>query len=173
MDAYLGRGLAASAPWLLAAELIRLTPLSKLSAPDPRPGPSHLSPTLPRWGARGTIFLSNMRLVFVADKPDGSSGLQAFELPLAYISEEDFKQPIFFANNLSGRCGGARLWALLVLVCGAPSVYRAACAHCFAALLGQSPCQSCSLSIRRQERSVGCLSCCGRLPPHQALPTHC
>lgn len=57
-----------------------------------------------KWGARGTIFLSNMRLVFVADKPDGSSGLQAFELPLAYISEEDFKQPIFFANNLSGRC---------------------------------------------------------------------
>ncbi|KAI7840790.1 hypothetical protein COHA_005494 [Chlorella ohadii] len=57
-----------------------------------------------KWGARGTIFLSNMRLVFVADKPDGASGLQAFELPLAYISEEDFKQPIFFANNLSGRC---------------------------------------------------------------------
>ena len=47
-----------------------------------------------------------MRLVFVADKPDGTTGLQAFELPLAYISEEDFKQPIFFANNLSGRCGG-------------------------------------------------------------------
>ncbi len=50
-----------------------------------------------------------MRLVFVADKPDGASGLQAFELPLAYISEEDFKQPIFFANNLSGRCGVAAL----------------------------------------------------------------
>lgn len=80
--------------------------------PDPAlPYPA--LPRPPRWGARGTIFLSNMRLVFVADKPDNTSGLQAFELPLAYISEEDFKQPIFFANNLSGRCerrpsGGAQ-----------------------------------------------------------------
>lgn len=53
-----------------------------------------------------------MRLVFVADKPDSTSGLQAFELPLAYISEEDFKQPIFFANNLSGRCSGGHCWCL-------------------------------------------------------------
>lgn len=45
-----------------------------------------------------------MRLVFVADKPDASSGLHAFELPLAYITNEDFKQPLFSANNLSGRC---------------------------------------------------------------------
>ena len=45
-----------------------------------------------------------MRLVFVANKPDAASGLHAFELPLAYITEEDFKQPILWANNLSGRC---------------------------------------------------------------------
>jgi hypothetical protein len=45
-----------------------------------------------------------MRLVFVADKPDASSGLHAFELPLAFITDEDFKQPVFSANNLSGRC---------------------------------------------------------------------
>lgn len=57
-----------------------------------------------RWSARGTVFLSNMRMVFVADKPDSSSGLEAFELPLAYIADEDFRQPILFANNLSGRC---------------------------------------------------------------------
>lgn len=108
MDAHLGRGFAASASWLLAAAFIQLTPSSNCRPPDPRPAGAHPSLPLPRWGARGTIFLSNMRLVFVADKPDGSSGLQAFELPLAYISEEDFKQPIFFANNLSGRCGGVR-----------------------------------------------------------------
>jgi hypothetical protein len=45
-----------------------------------------------------------MRLVFVADKPDAASGLQAFELPLAFIMDETFKQPIFAANNLSGKC---------------------------------------------------------------------
>lgn len=45
-----------------------------------------------------------MRLVFVADEPDASSGLQAFELPLAYISQEDFKQPLFGSNTLSGSC---------------------------------------------------------------------
>ncbi|KAL4452244.1 hypothetical protein ABPG75_007906 [Micractinium tetrahymenae] len=57
-----------------------------------------------KWSARGTVFLSNMRMVFIADKPDSSSGLEAFELPLAYIADEDFRQPILFANNLSGRC---------------------------------------------------------------------
>jgi hypothetical protein len=41
--------------------------------------------------------------VFVADKLDSSSGLQAFELPLAYIIGEGFKQPIFGANYLNGR----------------------------------------------------------------------
>lgn len=45
-----------------------------------------------KWSARGTVFLSNMRLVFVADKPDSGSGLEAFELPLAYIAGEDFQQ---------------------------------------------------------------------------------
>ena len=44
-----------------------------------------------------------MRLVFVADKADATSGLEAFELPLAYISGEDFSQPILGANNLRGR----------------------------------------------------------------------
>ena len=42
-----------------------------------------------------------MRLVFVAPKPD-ASGLQAFELPYAYISGERFSQPILACNNLSG-----------------------------------------------------------------------
>ncbi|EFN55018.1 hypothetical protein CHLNCDRAFT_134845 [Chlorella variabilis] len=55
-------------------------------------------------GALRTRGNNNMRLCFVADKPDTSSGLHAFELPLAFITDEDFKQPIFNANNLSGRC---------------------------------------------------------------------
>lgn len=41
---------------------------------------------------------SNMRLVFIADKPDSSSGLEAFELPLAYVADEDFRQPILFGE---------------------------------------------------------------------------
>lgn len=42
-----------------------------------------------------------MRLVFTADRAD-ASGLQAFELPLAYISEEDFRQPIFTGGWVGG-----------------------------------------------------------------------
>ena len=42
-----------------------------------------------------------MRFVFVAPKPD-KSGLQAFELPLAYITREKFSQPILACNNLTG-----------------------------------------------------------------------
>jgi hypothetical protein len=44
-----------------------------------------------------------MRFVFVAPKPD-KSGLQAFELPLAYIYKEKFSQPILGCNNLAGVC---------------------------------------------------------------------
>lgn len=40
-----------------------------------------------------------MRMVFIADKPDSSSGLEAFELPLAYIADEDFRQPILFGES--------------------------------------------------------------------------
>eukprot|EP00887_Chlorella_sp_A99_P002137 scaffold21.g2137.t1 len=57
-----------------------------------------------KWTARGTAFLTNMRLVFVAKKLDPESNLQAFELPLAYITQENFNQPIFGANNLVGKC---------------------------------------------------------------------
>ena len=46
-----------------------------------------------------------MRMVFVADRAD-ASGLAAWELPLAYVSEEDFKQPIFTGACLDGTQGG-------------------------------------------------------------------
>jgi hypothetical protein len=50
---------------------------------------------------RGTAYLSNYRIVFVLNKPVDS--LQAFDLPLVYIHEEKFNQPIFFCNNLAGK----------------------------------------------------------------------
>nr|AFK43816.1 unknown [Lotus japonicus] len=49
---------------------------------------------------KGTIYLSNIRMVFVAKSPAG--GLTAFDMPLLYTSGEKFNQPIFHCNNLSG-----------------------------------------------------------------------
>ncbi|KAG6557693.1 hypothetical protein Mapa_000458 [Marchantia paleacea] len=55
--------------------------------------------------ARGTLLISNFRIVFVASKPVGH--IAAFDLPLAlsvlYIHEEKFNQPILFCNNLTGK----------------------------------------------------------------------
>ncbi|KAL6968746.1 hypothetical protein U1Q18_034539 [Sarracenia purpurea var. burkii] len=50
--------------------------------------------------AKGTIFLSNIRMVFVANKPVGN--FTCFDMPLLYIHGENFNQPIFFCNNISG-----------------------------------------------------------------------
>ncbi|GLJ45738.1 hypothetical protein SUGI_0962600 [Cryptomeria japonica] len=50
---------------------------------------------------KGTIYLSNVRMVFVAYKPVGP--FVAFDLPLLYIHGEKFNQPIFFCNNISGK----------------------------------------------------------------------
>lgn len=50
---------------------------------------------------KGTIYLSNIRLVFVAIKPVGN--FVAFDMPLLYVHEESFNQPIFFANNITAK----------------------------------------------------------------------
>uniref|UniRef100_A0A7N1A6Y6 Arabinogalactan protein n=1 Tax=Kalanchoe fedtschenkoi TaxID=63787 RepID=A0A7N1A6Y6_KALFE len=50
--------------------------------------------------AKGTIYLSNIRMVFVASKPVGN--FFAFDMPLLYIHGEKFNQPIFHCNNISG-----------------------------------------------------------------------
>ncbi|PKI65597.1 UPF0664 stress-induced protein C29B12.11c [Punica granatum] len=50
--------------------------------------------------AKGTIYLSNIRMVFVASKPVGN--FMAFDMPLLYVHGEKFNQPIFFCNNISG-----------------------------------------------------------------------
>lgn len=56
-----------------------------------------------RWKAKGELFLSNVRMVFVAKTPD-ADGLRAVDLPLVYIRGDRFNQPIFGCNNLSGEC---------------------------------------------------------------------
>ncbi|GBG77701.1 hypothetical protein CBR_g24147 [Chara braunii] len=55
-----------------------------------------------KWSGWGTIYLSSMRMVFV---PTSSSfpTITAFDMPLAYIHDERFNQPIFGCNNLSGK----------------------------------------------------------------------
>jgi hypothetical protein len=52
--------------------------------------------------ARGHVFLSNVRILFVASKPSMQGGLTffSFDIPLRGITESQFNQPIFGANNL-------------------------------------------------------------------------
>ncbi|CAN6211245.1 unnamed protein product, partial [Urochloa humidicola] len=49
---------------------------------------------------KGTIYLSNIRMVFVAKKPVGN--FFAFDMPLLFVHGEKFNQPIFHCNNISG-----------------------------------------------------------------------
>ncbi|PRQ39705.1 putative PH domain-containing protein [Rosa chinensis] len=51
--------------------------------------------------AKGTIYLSNIRMVFVSKKPDGY--FTAFDMPLLYVHGEKFNQPVFFCNNIAGQ----------------------------------------------------------------------
>ncbi|KAG0478367.1 hypothetical protein HPP92_013086 [Vanilla planifolia] len=50
---------------------------------------------------RGTIYLSNIRMVVVAKKPVAE--FIAFDMPLLHIHDEKFNQPIFHCNNISGK----------------------------------------------------------------------
>lgn len=59
------------------------------------------------WSIRGILYLTSLRLVFVANLAD-ASGLKAFELPLSYLRRVKFNQPIFGANNLAGECWPAQ-----------------------------------------------------------------
>ena len=56
-----------------------------------------------RWVGKGTLWLTNMRMVLTAVAADPATGLRAFELPLVYISRDTFSQPIFACNNLAGK----------------------------------------------------------------------
>jgi hypothetical protein len=50
----------------------------------------------------GCAYLTNYRLVFVADAPTAAAS--AVELPLLFIEGERVAQPIFACNNLAGDC---------------------------------------------------------------------
>lgn len=54
-----------------------------------------------KWTSRGTIFLSSIRMVFVASHP--RPPIVAFDMPLLFVHDEKFNQPIFACNNLSGK----------------------------------------------------------------------
>jgi len=54
-----------------------------------------------RWTATGTLWLTDVRLVFIAPTIT-DDGLHAFDFPLAYITHDKFNQPIFGCNNLAG-----------------------------------------------------------------------
>ncbi|KAL6188346.1 hypothetical protein ACLB2K_039739 [Fragaria x ananassa] len=54
-----------------------------------------------RLKAKGTIYLSNIRMVFVSKKPVG--GFVAFDMPLLFVHGEKFNQPVFFCNNIAGQ----------------------------------------------------------------------
>ncbi|WIA21976.1 hypothetical protein OEZ85_004333 [Tetradesmus obliquus] len=55
-----------------------------------------------KWSTTGALYLSNVRLVFVAEKAD-ASGLAGFDMPLVYVCKEKLNQPIFGCNNLAGQ----------------------------------------------------------------------
>eukprot|EP00798_Chlamydomonas_sp_ICE-L_P008155 gene8155-1408_t len=55
-----------------------------------------------KWSSKGRMFLSNIRLVYIASAAD-PSGLVAFDLPLVYMRNDKLNQPIFGCNNLSGQ----------------------------------------------------------------------
>ncbi|CAM9303666.1 unnamed protein product [Heterosigma akashiwo] len=57
-----------------------------------------------RYRAHGKMLMTTDRLVFVAENPPFQNGIsfQGYDLPLVYMSNERFNQPIFGANNLTG-----------------------------------------------------------------------
>lgn len=50
--------------------------------------------------AKGTIYLSDIRMVFVAKNP--RDNFIAFDIPLLFVHGEKLNQPIFFGKNISG-----------------------------------------------------------------------
>ena len=55
---------------------------------------------------QGELHVSTIRMVFINHK--GGGDMQAFDLPMANITEEKFNQPIFGANNISGTVAAVR-----------------------------------------------------------------
>jgi len=53
-----------------------------------------------KFKGKGELHVSTIRMVFVNHQ--GGQGFNAFDIPLASVTGEQFNQPIFGANNLSG-----------------------------------------------------------------------
>ncbi|KAJ7528369.1 hypothetical protein O6H91_15G000700 [Diphasiastrum complanatum] len=53
------------------------------------------------FSAKGKLYFSNVHLIFVVDKPIGN--LFVVDMPLLFIHEERFNQPIFLCNNVLGK----------------------------------------------------------------------
>lgn len=53
---------------------------------------------------KGRIYCTTQRIIFVAEKSSSQHGVffEAFEIPLAHMTEEKFNQPIFGACSISG-----------------------------------------------------------------------
>lgn len=52
----------------------------------------------------GKLYVTTIRMVFVASNPDVNSDFCSFDIPLSNVRGEQFNQPIFGCNNLSGMC---------------------------------------------------------------------
>jgi hypothetical protein len=78
--------------------------------------------TVPTTLAQGELHVSTIRMVFVSNS---GGDMQAFDLPMANITNEKFNQPIFGANNISGTVAAVR---------------RAPCRHLSQPRLRLTPC---------------------------------
>jgi hypothetical protein len=52
----------------------------------------------------GKLYVTTIRMVFVVSNPDINSDFCSFDIPLSNVRGEQFNQPIFGCNNLSGTC---------------------------------------------------------------------
>uniref|UniRef100_A0A7S0WI61 GRAM domain-containing protein n=1 Tax=Pyramimonas obovata TaxID=1411642 RepID=A0A7S0WI61_9CHLO len=52
-----------------------------------------------KMNCRGVLFLSNVRMVFMCDKP--TPEFSALDMPLAYVRTEKINQPWFGCNNIT------------------------------------------------------------------------
>lgn len=54
-----------------------------------------------KFAGKGELHVSTIRMVFLCSRP--TAEFSGFDIPMANLSEESFNQPIFGANNLSGK----------------------------------------------------------------------
>ena len=121
--------------------------------------PTAVQPTC-RWSASGTLWLTDVRLVFVAPAAN-ADGLQAFDFPLAYITHDKFNQPIFACNNLAGQ-------ALVLVATSATAMpHTVGCNMTVATRQPAGPSSPCSPVTGKVWPATGGGGPAGTLPPHE------